>query len=113
MTLRQAAIYGYRPENSSPCACVRRVRRRARERFLTTGEARPLIGAALAAREAAAPVPAPAIRPLLLTGCRQGEAGGFTRTTIVQAICTRATERQATFSFRGQSGPSSATRFLT
>ena len=59
-------------ENSNPCAGVRRYRPRARERFLTADETRRL-GAALVEREADSPVPAAAVRLLLLTGCRQGE----------------------------------------
>ena len=72
LILRQAEIYGYRIENSNPCSGVRRYRPPARERFLTAEEMRRL-GAALAAWEADSPVPAAAIRLLLLTGCRQGE----------------------------------------
>ena len=72
LILRQAEIYGYRMENSNPCSGVRRYRPRARERFLTAEEMRRL-GAALAAQESDLPVPAAAIRLLLLTGCRQGE----------------------------------------
>ena len=72
LILRQAEIYGYRMENSNPCAGVRRYRPRARDRFLTADETRRL-GAALAAREADSPVRTAAVRLLLLTGCRQGE----------------------------------------
>ena len=54
--LRQAEVYGHRPENTNPCTGVRRYRQRARERFVTTEEARRL-GAALAARENTSPVP--------------------------------------------------------
>lgn len=70
--LRHAEIHGHRPEAGNPCLGIRRYRRRGRERFLTIDEYRRL-GAALAAREGAAPVPAAAVRLLLLTGCRQGE----------------------------------------
>ena len=70
--LRQAEIYGHRPENSNPCAGLRRYRRRGRERFLTASETRRL-GAALAAQEPVTPLPAAVVRLLLLTGCRQGE----------------------------------------
>ena len=38
--LREAEIYGYRPEDSNPCTGVRRYRRRGRERFLTLDETR-------------------------------------------------------------------------
>ncbi len=72
LILRQAEIYGYRPEDSNPCAGLRRYRRRSRERFLTVGETRRL-GAALAAQESVTPLPAAVIRLLLLTGCRQSE----------------------------------------
>lgn len=72
LILRQAEIYGYRSEDSNPCAGLRRYRRRSRERFLTVGETRRL-GAALAAQEPMAPLPAAVIRLLLLTGCRQSE----------------------------------------
>ena len=70
--LRQAEIYGHRPADSNPCAGLRRYRERGRERFLTFAEVGRL-GAALAAREAAAPVTVAAVRLLVLTGCRQGE----------------------------------------
>ena len=70
--LREAEIYGYRPEDSNPCTGVRRYRRRGRERFLTLDETRRL-GEALAMQEKAASRPATVIRLLLLTGCRQSE----------------------------------------
>ena len=70
--LRQAEIYGHRPENSNPCTGLRRYRRCGRERFLTVSETCRL-GAALAAREPVTPLPAAVIRLLLLTGCRQSE----------------------------------------
>ena len=70
--LRYAEIHGHRPEGSNPCRGIRRYRRRGRERFLTLDEYRRL-GAALVAREVAAPRPAAAVRLLLLTGCRQGQ----------------------------------------
>ena len=76
VVLRQAEVYGYRPENSNPCTGVRRYQSRFRERFLTVDETRHL-GAALRAREAAAAVPAVAVRLLLLTGCRQSEIRGL------------------------------------
>ncbi|MDE0044335.1 MAG: integrase arm-type DNA-binding domain-containing protein, partial [bacterium] len=40
--LRQAEVYGYRPEGSNPCSGIRRYRRRGRERFLTSDEIRRL-----------------------------------------------------------------------
>ena len=70
--LREAEIYGYRPEDSNPCTGVRRYRRRGRERFLTLDETRRL-GEALAMQEKAASRPATVVRLLLLTGCRQSE----------------------------------------
>ena len=70
--LRQAEIYGHRPEDSNPCTGLRRYRVQGRQRFLTHEELRRL-GAALAGREAGAPLPAAAIRLLVLTGCRQSE----------------------------------------
>ena len=63
LILRQAEIYGYRPDDSNPCAGLRRYRRRSRERFLTVGETRRL-GAALAAQEPVTPLPAAVIRLL-------------------------------------------------
>ena len=76
VVMRQAEVYGYRPENSNPCTGIRRFRSRLRERFLTVHETRHL-GAALSAREAVSPVPALAVRLLLLTGCRQSEIRGL------------------------------------
>ena len=72
LILRQAEIYGHRTEDTNPCAGLRRYRRRGRERFLTVSELRRL-GVALAAQEAATPLPAAVVRLLLLTGCRQSE----------------------------------------
>ena len=72
LILRQAETYGYRSEDSNPCAGLRRYRRRSRERFLTVDETRRL-GAALAAQEPMTPLPAAVVRLLLLTGCRQSE----------------------------------------
>ena len=48
--MRQAEVYGYRPEDSNPCKGIRRYRRQGRERFLTVPEIRRL-GAVLAGRE--------------------------------------------------------------
>ena len=39
--LRQAEVYGYRPEDSNPCKDIKRYRRRARERFLSPDEIQP------------------------------------------------------------------------
>ena len=72
---REAERIGLRPENSNPCAGIRRYRTPGRNRFLTVTEAGRL-GAVLSERgrerEAAAPVAL--VRLLILTGCRQGEA---------------------------------------
>ena len=69
---REAESAGHRPPDSNPCPGLRHYRTPGRERFLTRAELGRL-GAALAAREAAAPVPVAAVRLLVLTGCRQGE----------------------------------------
>ena len=70
--LRQAEVYGYRPENSNPCQGIRRYRRRGRERFLSPDECRRL-GAVLARHQTRRPLAVAAIRLILLTGCRKGE----------------------------------------
>lgn len=70
--MRQAEIYGHRPDDSNPCRGIRRYREYRRARFLTCDEIRRL-GAALDARESDCPVPVAVIRLLLLTGCRQSE----------------------------------------
>ncbi len=70
--LRQAEVYGYRPENSNPCQGIRRYRRRGRERFLSPDECRRL-GAVLARHQTRWPLAVAAIRLILLTGCRKGE----------------------------------------
>ena len=68
--MRQAEVYGYRPEDSNPCRGIRRYRRQGRERFLTVPEIRRL-GAVLADREPDRRVAI--VRLLLLTGCRKSE----------------------------------------
>ena len=70
--MRQAEVYGYRPEGTNPCAGIRRYRRQGRERFLSTAEIRRL-GEVLARHEAGRPQAAAIIRLLLFTGCRKGE----------------------------------------
>ena len=70
--MRQAEVYGYRPEGSNPCAGIKRYRRKGRERFLSTAEMRRL-GQVLARHEADHPQAVAVIRLLLLTGCRVGE----------------------------------------
>jgi len=42
VVMRQAELYGYRPEGSNPCAGIRRFRRKGRERFLSELELRRL-----------------------------------------------------------------------
>ncbi len=40
--LREAEVYGYRPQGTSPCVGIRRYRRKGRERFLSGAEIRRL-----------------------------------------------------------------------
>ena len=70
--MRQAEIYGYRPEGTNPCTGIKRYRRQGRERFLSTAEVRRL-GEVLVRHEADHPQAVTIIRLLLLTGCRTGE----------------------------------------
>ena len=70
--MRQAEVYGYRPEGTNPCAGIRRYRRQGRERFLSAAEVRRL-GEVLANHEADHPQTVAIIRLLLLTGCRKSE----------------------------------------
>ncbi len=70
--MRQAEIYGYRPEGSNPCAGIRRYRRRGRERFLSGRELRRL-ARVLANHEERHSRSVAFIRLLLLTGCRKSE----------------------------------------
>ena len=70
--MRQAEIYGYRPEGSNPCAGIRRYRRKGRERFLSEPELRRL-GSVLDRHEVRHPREAAFVRLLLLTGCRKSE----------------------------------------
>ena len=72
--MRQAEIYGYRPEGSNPCAGIRRYRRKGRERFLSKPELRCL-AQVLDGHEARHPREAAFVRLLLLTGCRKSEIG--------------------------------------
>ncbi len=70
--MRQAEVYGYRPEGTNPCAGIRRYRRQGRERFLSATEFGRL-GGVLARYEADHPQAVAIILLLLLTGCRRGE----------------------------------------
>ena len=70
--MRQAEVYGYRPERTNPCVGIKRYRRQGRERFLSAAEMRRL-GAVLASHEASYPRAVAVIRLLLLTGCRKSE----------------------------------------
>ena len=70
--MRQAEVYGYRPEGTNPCAGIKRYRRQGRERFLSVAEIGRL-GGVLARYEADHPQAVAIIRLLLLTGCRKGE----------------------------------------
>ena len=70
--LKQAEVYGYRPEGSNPCAGVKRYRRRGRERFLNPDEIRRL-SKVLDRHHDSCPLQAATVRLLLLTGCRKSE----------------------------------------
>ncbi len=70
--MRQAEIYGYRPEGSNPCAGIRRYRRKGRERFLSEPELRAL-AQVLNRHQTRHPRKAAFVRLLLLTGCRKSE----------------------------------------
>ena len=70
--LRQAEVYGYRPEDSNPCKDIKRYRRRARERFLSPDEICRVVDV-LNRYDGTRPLQAAVIRLLLLTGCRKSE----------------------------------------
>ena len=70
--MRQAEVYGYRPEGSNPCTGIRRYRRKGRERFLSATELRRL-ARVLDGHEARHSREVAFLRLLLLTGCRKGE----------------------------------------
>ena len=72
--MRQAELYGYRPEGSNPCAGIRRYRRKGRERFLSRPELRCL-ARVLEDHEDRHSRSVAFIRLLLLTGCRKSEIG--------------------------------------
>ncbi|MDE0371466.1 MAG: integrase arm-type DNA-binding domain-containing protein, partial [Rhodospirillales bacterium] len=70
---RLAEAWGMTPPRRNPCRSVRRYREKSRERFLTPDEYRRL-GRVLDAAEAdgsVLPTAVPALRLLLLTGCRK------------------------------------------
>ncbi|MDE0047612.1 MAG: site-specific integrase [bacterium] len=70
--MRQAEVYGYRPEGSNPCTGIKRYRRQGRERFLTHDEMRRL-SRALDRHGEHHPLHASIVRLLLHTGCRRSE----------------------------------------
>ena len=70
--LKQAEVYGYRPEGSNPCTGIKRYRRRGRERFLTADEMRRLSRVLDRHRESYL-LETSIARLLLLTGCRKSE----------------------------------------
>ncbi len=70
--MRQAELYGFRPEGSNPCVGIRRYRRRGRERYLSAEELRR-IALALDRREAGWPLHVAFVQLLVLTGCRRDE----------------------------------------
>ena len=70
--LKQAEVYGYRPEGSNPCTGIKRYRRRGRERFLTADEMRRL-SRILDRYRGSHPLETSIVRLLLLTGCRKSE----------------------------------------
>ena len=70
--MTQAEVYGYRPQASNPCLGIKRYRRGGRERFLSFDELHRL-SVVLERHEGEHPLPAAAVRLLLLTGCRKTE----------------------------------------
>ena len=70
--LRQAEVYGNRPEGSNPCTGIKRYRRQGRERFLSHDEMRRLYRI-LDRHEECRPLHASIVRLLLHTGCRKSE----------------------------------------
>lgn len=69
---QEAALLGYRPEESNPCRRLSRYRRKARERYLSNDEFTRL-AATLSNHESQWPRHAAAVRLLALTGCRRSE----------------------------------------
>ena len=70
--MRQAEVYGYRPEHTNPCVGIRRYRTARRERFLSESEMARL-GRSLHVHAESGPLAAALVRLLALTGCRQSE----------------------------------------
>ncbi len=70
--MQKAEAWGLRPENSNPCAGIRRYRETRRERFLLPEEYRSL-AAVLARHRSRRPLHTAAMQMLLLTGCRKSE----------------------------------------
>ena len=69
---KEAALLGYRPEESNPCLRLRRYRTKGRERYLSDDELTRL-AATLSRHEAEWPLHVAAVRLLVLTGCRRDE----------------------------------------
>ena len=69
---KEAALFGYRPEESNPCLGLRRYRSKGRERYLSDDELTRL-AATLSKYEAEWPLHVAAVRMLVLTGCRRDE----------------------------------------
>ena len=70
--MRQAEVWGYRPENSNPCKGIRRYRQGRSERFLSPEEYRRL-GEVLDRHRTDYPFHVAAVRLIALTGCRKSE----------------------------------------
>lgn len=70
-----AETWGWRSENSNPCRHVKRYATKGRERYLTPQELERLSGVLAEAEEKKSVFPStiPAIRLLILTGCRHRE----------------------------------------
>ena len=69
---KEAALLGYRPEESNPCRGLSRYCRKGRERYLSDDELSRL-AATLSNHEGEWPLHVAAVRLLMLTGCRRDE----------------------------------------
>ena len=109
--MRQAEVYGYRPEGTNPCRGIRRYRRQGRERFLSIAEIHRL-GAVLARHEAHHPQATAIIRLLLLTGCRKGEIVSL-KWHFYRAACKTLSDsdRRKTAQVSAHSGAGQLSRF--